>query len=64
MENSDLRRGEIGRGLGRGIGGRENHCGFPVHKAPVKLTVAEATTGTRRGWPNNEAKEGAVLRAE
>jgi hypothetical protein len=35
--NSDLRRGGVERGSGRGIGGRENDCGFPVHKAPVKL---------------------------
>jgi hypothetical protein len=39
--NFDLRRGGVERGLGRGISERENRCGFPVHKAPVKLTVAE-----------------------
>jgi hypothetical protein len=36
--NSDLRRGEIERGSGRGVEERGNHCGFPMHKAQAKLT--------------------------
>lgn len=41
--NSDLLRGGVERVPGRGIGERENHCGFPVHKALVKLIVVETT---------------------
>jgi hypothetical protein len=39
-------RGGVEHVPGRGIGERENHRGFPVHKAPAKLTVVETTTGT------------------
>jgi hypothetical protein len=46
---SDLRKGEVERGPSRGIGGGGNYCGFQVHRAPAKLTEAEATAETQRG---------------
>jgi hypothetical protein len=63
VANSDLRRGEVEHGLGRGIGGRENHCGSLAHRTPVKLTMAEAKAETRRGRQNDGTTTGATLRA-
>ena len=62
--NFDLRREEAERGPSGRVEERGNHCGFPVHKAPAKLIVAEATTETRRGRQNDRTVEGASLRAE
>jgi hypothetical protein len=62
--NSHQHKEGVKHGTGRGIGGRENHCGFPVHRAPAKLTMAEATTETRHGRRNGGATVGAALRAE
>jgi hypothetical protein len=62
--NSDLCRGEVECGPGRGINERGNHCGFPVHKAPAKLTVAETMVEAQRGWWNDGPTEGAALWAE
>jgi hypothetical protein len=64
VANSDLRMGEVEHGPGRGIGGRENHCGFSVHKALAKLTVAETTVEDRQGRQDGGATEGAALQAE
>jgi hypothetical protein len=63
VANSDLRRGGLKRGPGRGVGGRVNHHGFPMHRAQAKLTVAEATTKVQRRWRNGGATIGALLRA-
>jgi hypothetical protein len=56
--NSDLHRGGVERGPGRGINERENHSGFPVHKALTKLTVVETTIEARRGRQNDSTAEG------
>jgi hypothetical protein len=64
VANSDLCRGEVEHGPGKGIDEMGNHCVFPVHKAPAKLTVAETTVEAQRGRRNNGAIEGAALRAE
>jgi hypothetical protein len=61
--NSGLRRGEVSCGPGRGVSERGNHCGFPVHRAQVKLTVAEAMAEARRRRWNDGAMAGAELRA-
>jgi hypothetical protein len=60
MANSNLRRGEVERLPGTGIGERGNPCGFTVHKAPTKLTVAEMTKEARRGRLNDGATEGGT----
>jgi hypothetical protein len=53
--NSDLRREEVERGLGRGVEERENHRRFPVRQAQAKLTVAKALAEVRRQRWNGEA---------
>jgi hypothetical protein len=59
--NSGLRREGVKRRPGRGVGGRVNHSGFPVHRAQAKLTMAEATTKAQRRWRNGGATMGAPL---
>jgi hypothetical protein len=53
VTSSDLHRGEVERGPGRGVEKRGNHRGFPSCQAQVKLTVAKALAGRRNnngGW--------------
>jgi hypothetical protein len=46
--SSDLSRGEVERGLGRGVKERGNHCGFSVSQVQAKLTVAKALAEVQR----------------
>jgi hypothetical protein len=56
--SSDLCRGEVERGPGRGVEERGNHRGFLVRHAHVKLTVAKALAEAQRRQWNGEAKRG------
>jgi hypothetical protein len=58
--SSDLRRGEVERGLGRGVKERGNHRGFPVRQVQVKLTMAKALAEVQRRRQNNEATTGGA----
>jgi hypothetical protein len=63
VASSDLRRGEFERGPGRGVEERGNNHGFPVHKSQAKFTVAKVLEEDQRRRWNDEATEGATLRA-
>jgi hypothetical protein len=61
--NSDLHRGEVERGPGRGVEERGSHHEFPMHKAQAKLTVAKALVEAQRQRWNGGATVVAALQA-
>jgi hypothetical protein len=56
--SSDLRKGEVERGPGRGVEERGNHREFPVRQAQAKLTVVKALAEVQRRRQNDEATTG------
>jgi hypothetical protein len=56
--SSDLPRGEVERGPGRGVEERGNHRGFLVRQAQAKLPVPKALAEVQRRRQNGEATTG------
>jgi hypothetical protein len=58
--SSDLRRGEVEHGPGRGVEERGHDHGFPVRQAQAKITVAKALAEVQRQRHNGEATTGGA----